>query len=88
MPAMTLERMHQDDLAVSVALAVAAANDMAATYGVDPASSLVTISEDATDSSMVWRVEYGARDVSRRGGDLIVLIDKSTGEVTRVLHGQ
>lgn len=81
--------MKVDPIAESVGLAIAAANRIAAASGVDPARSHLTITDDDVETDDVWHIEYGARDfVHRRGGDLIVLVDKASGEVQRVLHGQ
>ncbi|HEY8503158.1 MAG TPA: hypothetical protein VIL46_01150 [Gemmataceae bacterium] len=69
--------------------ALGVANEAAAAHGADPGESLVAITEETTPAGKVWRVHYGPRDyVSRRGGDLIVLVDGQAGEVQRVIHGQ
>ncbi len=84
-----LENIQQDSLALSVARAVAVANDTAITQGLDLNQSLVTVMEELPPPHRVWRVNYGPRDyVSRRGGDLIVYVDDTTGTVQRVLRGQ
>ena len=89
MTSVTLEAMQQDHLAMSVARALTIANDEAIRQGTDPAVSLVTISEDLSASGRLWRIHYGPRDyISRRGGDLTVLVDEPAGKVDRIIHGQ
>ncbi len=74
---------------MSVARALAVANDAAAGQGRDPAQSLVTITEEAAQAGRCWRIHYGPRDfVRRRGGDLIVVVDESNGNVLDVIRGQ
>ena len=72
--AMTLgKEVLEDELAVSVARAVAAANERARREGVEIKQSLVTVTEQAGQSGVFWRIIYGPRNyVGRRGGDLIV----------------
>jgi hypothetical protein len=89
MPGMSLEAMQQDGLVMSVARAVALANETALAHGTDPAESLVTITEEIPSAGRVWRIHYGPRDyVGRRGGDLIVLVDESSDAVQQVIRGQ
>lgn len=84
-----LESIQQDSLALSVARAVAVANEAAITRGFDLAQASVTIMEDSAPPNRVWRVNYGPRDyMLRRGGDLIVYVDDASGTVQRVLRGQ
>jgi hypothetical protein len=79
----------QDELAVSLARALAAANKQARQRGVDLSQSLVTITQRVADDLVTWRVNYGPRAyVDRRGGDLIIDIDPATGQVLQVLRGQ
>ena len=76
MSALTLDELQQDRLAMSVARALAVANDGALSHGTQPQDCLITISEEPSDEGRLWRVNYGARDyVNQRGGDLIVLVD-------------
>ena len=78
----------QDDFALPLARAVAAANTRAREFGVDVSQSFITITQDFTNG-LHWRVNYGAKNaVGRRGGDLLVEIDAVDGTVTQVLHGQ
>ena len=89
MSAVTIEELQRDELAMSVARAVALANETAASHGTDPATSLVTITEETTVGGRCWQVHYGPRDyVKRRGGDLYVTIDEKTAAVSRVVRGQ
>jgi len=89
MASVTLEEMQQDDLVMSVARALALANEAAITQGTDPAASLVTITEETPPTGRAWRINYGPREyVNRRGGDLIVVVDERSGDVLRVLRGQ
>ena len=85
----TLEEMQQDHLIMSVARALALANEAAIAQNIDPANSLVTIAQEASSGGGVWRIQYGARDyVGRRGGDLIVIVDERSGAVQRIIRGQ
>jgi hypothetical protein len=78
----------QDDLAVSLARVLAAANKRARDAGVDVAQSVITISQNF-EYGLRWRVNYGPKDyVGRRGGDLIVEVEASDASVTQVLRGQ
>ena len=89
MSAATLEEMQEDRLVMSVARALSLANEAALGQGVEPAESLVTISEESSPAGRLWRVNYGPRDfVGRRGGDLIVLVDEQSQAVQRVIRGQ
>ena len=85
----TLEELQQDKLVMSVAHALALANETALAQGTEPADSLVTITEETSDDGRVWRIHYGPRNfVSRRGGDLIVLVDDRSAAVQRIIRGQ
>lgn len=89
MPTTTIEKLQKDALAMSVASAVAVANEAAIAQGRDPEKSLITIAEENSPSGTVWRISYVPRDyVNRRGGDLIVLVDSSSQTVQRILRGQ
>jgi len=79
----------QDDIAVSLARVLAAANKRARELGVDVLQSLITITQHARNGGLLWRVNYGARDyVGQRGGDLIVDVDPNDASIKRVLRGQ
>jgi hypothetical protein len=89
MSAVTLEEMQQDRLVMSVARALALANEAAVAHGTEPADSLVTIAEEATPAGRSWRINYGPRDfINRRGGDLIVVVDEHGDAGPRVIRGQ
>ncbi len=78
----------QDDLAVSLARVMAAANKRAREAGVDVLQSFITITQVVGDG-LHWRINYGPKDSSgRRGGDLIIEVDASNANVTQILHGQ
>ncbi len=86
----TLERAVLDDeLAMSVARAVAAANDRARREGIEVQQSLVTVAEQNEAGRTCWRISYGPRDyLRRRGGDLIIEVGVEDAQVRRVLRGQ
>jgi hypothetical protein len=80
--------VDQDEPAVSLAKAIAAANKRAREAGVDVLQSLITITQ-ITDGELRWRISYGPKDyIGRRGGVLIVDVDASDATVRQVLHGQ
>jgi len=59
----------QDELAVSLARAMAAANKKARELGVDVLESLISITQHSLNGRSIWRINYGPRDyVNRRGG--------------------
>jgi hypothetical protein len=79
----------QDDIAVSLARVMAAANRRARDLGVDVVKCLITITQMTCNGSLFWRVNYGPKDyVGRRGGDLILEVDPSDASVKRVQWGQ
>ena len=89
MAIVSVEELQQDDLAMSVARALALANDTAVAHGTDPAASLVTISEVSSPTGRLWRINYGPRNfIGRRGGDLIVLVDDRAQTVQQIIRGQ
>ena len=89
MPIPILERMQKDRRVMSVAKALALANETALATGWDPATSLVTITEELDSAGSLWRIHYGPRDyINRRGGDLVILVDEDAGSVRQVLRGQ
>ncbi len=77
----------QDDLAVSLARVVAAANKQASAAGVDIGRSLITITQ-GNSAETFWRVNYGTREINQRGGDFIVDVDARDASIKRVLRGQ
>lgn len=79
----------QDEMAVSLARAIAAANEKARAAGLDVAKSRISITQQAMETEPIWRINYGPRDyIGRRGGDLVVDVDARDGKVKRVLRGQ
>ncbi len=79
----------QDDIAVSLARVMAAANKRARELGIDALQSLITISQRSFEGGVLWRVNYGPRDyVGRRGGDLIIDVDPADATIRQVLRGQ
>ncbi|MBI4675420.1 MAG: hypothetical protein HY741_27560 [Chloroflexi bacterium] len=79
----------QDDIAVSLARAMAAANKRARESGIDVLQSLISISQRALDGDLLWRINYGPKEyIGRRGGDLIVEVDPRDASIKRVLRGQ
>jgi hypothetical protein len=78
----------QDDVAVSLARVVAAANKRARELNIDVPQSLITITQ-VIDDGLRWRINYGPKDyIGRRGGDLVIEVDASDASVKRVLRGQ
>jgi hypothetical protein len=85
----TLETIREDARAMAVARVLAVADQTALAQGIDLSRSLITITEESPPAEHVWRIHYGPREyVSRRGGDLMVLVDDRDGEVQRIIHGQ
>ena len=79
----------QDELAMSLARALAVANKRARESGIDILQSLITITQRAFNGQLLWRINYGPRDyVGRRGGDLIIEVDPTDASVKQVLRGQ
>ncbi len=79
----------EDELAVTLARVMAAANKRAGELGVDTGHSLITIAQRPLDGELVWRVNYGPREyVGRRGGDIIIDVDPRSLIVKQVLRGQ
>ena len=77
-----------DEVAVSVAHVLAAANRRARQLGCEVSQSLVTISQHF-DGGWFWRINYGPKNpTAQRGGDLIVDVNADNAEVRRVLRGQ
>ena len=80
--------MLQDDVAVSVARIVAAANRLARELKVNVPQCLITITQ-VIDNGPRWRINYGPPDyVGRRGGDLVVELDGTDASVKRLIRGQ
>ncbi|MFN0019674.1 MAG: hypothetical protein ACKVP0_15560 [Pirellulaceae bacterium] len=78
----------EDDVAMSLARGIAAANRAAKEIGVDLPDSLVTITQ-VSDEKPHWRINYGPKNyLNRRGGDVIVEVDAEDGSIQKVLRGQ
>jgi hypothetical protein len=85
----TLEELQQDRLVMSVARALALANEAALARGTDPDKSLVAITQETSPAGPLWRISYGPLDyVGKRGGDLIVFVDEGSQTIQRILRGQ
>jgi hypothetical protein len=79
----------QDDVAVTAARAIAAANKRARELNIDVMQSNISLTQHDRDGSWVWRVNYGAKDyIGRRGGDLIVEVNPEDASIYRVFWGQ
>jgi len=79
----------QDNLAVSLARAMAVANKKARELGVDVTQSLISITQHTLNGISVWRINYGPKDyVNRRGGDVLIEVDVHDATIKKVLRGQ
>jgi hypothetical protein len=79
----------QDELAISLARALAVANKRARESGIDVLQSLITITQHAFNGQLLWRINYGPKDyVGRRGGDLMIEVDPTNASIKQVLRGQ
>jgi hypothetical protein len=89
MTASLTEDVLQDEIAVSLARVMAAANRKARECGIDLPSSIISVTQRSLDGGLIWRVNYGPKDyVGRRGGDLIVDVDAADATIRQVLRGQ
>jgi hypothetical protein len=89
MPQILDKTVLEDELAVSLARALAAANVRARREGVEISGSLVTAAEHTGTGGPCWRISYGPRDyIHRRGGDVVIDVGLEDGQVRRVLRGQ
>lgn len=78
----------QDEIAITLARALAVANKQAKESGIDVQQSIITISQNFSDG-FSWQINYGPKDyIGRRGGDLIIEVDAADGTIKQVLHGQ
>jgi hypothetical protein len=85
----TLESRAEDQVASAIARAVSIANEAAAKEGIEFNSFLIRVDEKGLPPDRHWQIHYIPRDyLQSRGGDLIVLVEESTGEVKQVLLGQ
>lgn len=88
MSAVLTAEVLQDELAISLARIVAAANKSARDEGVNIAESLVTITQ-ISNGDLYWRVNYGVKDyINQRGGDVIIDVEASDLSIKRVMRGQ
>ena len=79
----------EDEVAVSLARAVAAANERARSEGIELKESLVTVSEEGSENEFFWRINYGPRNyIARRGGDLVIEVGLKDAQIRRVWRGQ
>jgi hypothetical protein len=89
MSATMLAEITQDDIAVSVARAIAVANKRARELGIDVLQSLITITQRSSNGDVFWQINYGPKNyIGRRGGDLIVEVDQQDASIHQVLWGQ
>jgi hypothetical protein len=83
------DKVIQDDIAVSLARAMAAANKRARELGIDVLQTIITITQRSFNGGLFWRINYGPKDyIGRRGGDLIIDVDQNDASVKQVLWGQ
>lgn len=88
MSAVLTTEVLQDELAISLARIIAAANKRAREAGVNVAESLVTITQ-ISNGDFYWRINYGPKDyLNQRGGDVIVDVDAKDTSIRQVLGGQ
>ncbi|MDZ7292815.1 MAG: hypothetical protein ONB44_22845 [candidate division KSB1 bacterium] len=79
----------QDNLAVSLARALTAANKKARELGINVMQSIISITQIYLNGGSIWRINYGPKNyVNLRGGDLIVEVDADSAMIKRVLKGQ
>jgi len=79
----------QDDIAVSLARAIATSNKRARELGVDVFQSLITVTQQVSNSIPLWQINYGPKDyIGRRGGDLIIEVDPYNASIKQVMRGQ
>jgi hypothetical protein len=89
MAAVLTTEVLQDDIAVSLARAIAAANKRARESGVDVLQSIISITQRAINGNSLWEINYGPKEyIGRRGGDLIVRVDPNDSSIKQVLRGQ
>ena len=78
----------QDDLALTLARVMAAANKRARELGVDVVQSFISVTQQF-DNGSNWRVNYGSRDyINRRGGDIMIDVNGEDMKIKQVLRGQ
>ncbi|HEX4949031.1 MAG TPA: hypothetical protein VFZ34_20300 [Blastocatellia bacterium] len=78
----------QDEVAVSLAHIIAAANKRAREASVNVAESLMTITQ-ISNGDLYWRINYGPKDyINRRGGDVIIEVNATNASIRNVQRGQ
>jgi hypothetical protein len=82
-----LIEINQDDMAVSVARAMAVANNHACEIEIDILQSLITITQRSSNGNVFWRINYGSKNYIGRRGDLIVEVDQRDARISQVLWG-
>ena len=88
MPATLSADVLEDDMAISLARAVACANRRARELNVDVPQSFITITQ-LIDNGPCWRINYGPKNhIGRRGGDLVIEVDATDASIKQVLSGQ
>lgn len=88
MAAVLTPEVLQDEVAVSLARIIAAANKRAREVGVNVTESLMTITQ-ISNGDLFWRINYGPKDyINQRGGDVIIEVDASNASIKNVQRGQ
>jgi hypothetical protein len=88
---MISQKALNDEQAVSIAEAIATANEIAKTADVFHRPVRLLIEEAVDEDTPVWRINYlpvTPPDVLLRGGDYMVEINAKDGTVHQALHGQ
>lgn len=81
--------VFNDEIAVSLTRAIAAANIRARELGIDVLHALITITQHFDKGITLWRINYGPKDyIGRRGGDLMIEVDPNDASIHQVLRGQ
>lgn len=89
MSAVLSSEVLNDEIAVSVAEVLAAANREARSLGFELSEKLITVIQSDSAKGVFWRIHYGHKNpIGVRGGDLTIDVDPSTGSVIQVLKGQ
>ena len=79
----------EDEIAVSLARGIAAANQRAYELGIDVAQSLITIRQRPKNGIVFWQINYGPKGyINLRGGDLMIDVNPNNGAIEQVRWGQ
>ena len=82
------DEVLQDELAISLARIITAANKCAHQAGINVAESLMTITQ-ISNADLYWRVNYRARDyINHRGSDVIIEVNATDVSIRQILRGQ